>query len=249
MFPSTISDQIPCVDAAATVLNEWKAIADSVATHAFRAYYPSGYVLATQGREAQQIIQIDLGLVKLVQTGPDGDDVVVGVRGRGWPLGLESAALRAVHQTSIVTLTECEVLAIDAGAFRTRVFSDLAVATRLVRLYSVLALDSTRQLSAFGSLSARRRLELLLGLLADAFGRERPDGSVWLKLSPPQREWAEIIWVAPETLSRLMTDLERDEVVRRAAGAVIITNRTRLAAREATPRSTLRRIDASRVNT
>jgi CRP/FNR family transcriptional regulator, cyclic AMP receptor protein len=235
MFPSTISEHPACFDAVATVLHEWKAIADSVATHASHGYYPPGYVLATEGREAHQIIQIDSGLVKLVQAGPDGDDVVVGVRGRGWPLGLESATLRAAHQMSIVTLTECAVLAIDVGAFRARVFSDLAVATRLVRLHSLLALDSTRQLAAFGSLSARRRLELLLGLLADAFGRERADGTVWLKLSPPQREWAEIIWVAPETLSRLMTDLERDEVVRRAAGAVIITNRTRLVGREVSP--------------
>jgi CRP/FNR family cyclic AMP-dependent transcriptional regulator len=216
------------LDATPAVTNEWQEILTAVEGPITHGCYPAGYVLAAQDRAVQQLVHVESGLVKLVQRGPDGNDVVIAVRGKGWPLGLEEAVLSTRRQTSIVALTNCTVVTIDASAFRARAFADVDIATHVVRLTSALALERTHQLAVFGSFSARRRLELLLCRLADALGSPRADGSVWLKLSPPQREWAEIIWVAPETLSRLMADLERDTVIRRTPGAVIITNRARL---------------------
>ena len=123
---------------------------------AARQRYPAGATLFIEGDRLGSVIVIQRGDVKVCGTAPGGREVVFDVLGPGDVVGELSALDGGVRSASAVALSEVEVLAVPAAAFRAAV-----EANRM--LERALLVDVIRRLR----ISDRRQLEAS----SDALGR------------------------------------------------------------------------------
>jgi CRP-like cAMP-binding protein len=80
---------------------------------------------------------------------------------------------------------------------------------------------------------AKQRIAKLLGRLADDVGVELPAGEIWIPVRMSRKELAQMCSMRMETVIRVMTHLQRDEVVATEDGGFMIRDRDALRSCEA----------------
>jgi len=175
--------------------------------------YPAGIVLFRQGESPEVVYGIEQGWVKLVRIEEDGQAMIVGVRSRGWILGAASALAQKAHAVTAETVTWCRLRRMKVEAFRHLVQRDEAFSWYVHQMHAREVHRQLEQVVGLGCQRARRRLEQLLEELARE-GETRC----------PLRQWelAQLVAVTPSYLSQLLRELEREGVVRREGGWIVL---------------------------
>jgi len=183
--------------------------------------YPAGVRLFRQGDWPEVVYAIEQGWVKLVRIEEDGQAMIVGVRSRGWILGAASALTKEAHAVTAETVTWCQLRRMRGEVFRERVRRDEGFSWYVHQMHAQEIHRQLGQVVGLGCRRARRRLEQLLGELAD--GQEG-------RWRCPLRQWelAQLVAVTPSYLSQLLGELEREGVVRREGGWGVVEGVERL---------------------
>jgi CRP/FNR family transcriptional regulator len=170
-----------------------------------------------QGASANKVYLINRGLVKLTRLEEGGQEVVVGLRTPGWLLGAASVVLQEPYPVSATTLTRCELRLIPAEEFRHWLKTNEPLSWYLHWVHSREVYDLVAHVSGLACLSTRQRLEQLLRQLkhADVLVKGKEER---LQLPISQSELARLIAVTPQYLSRLLKELEAEELIERAQG-------------------------------
>jgi CRP/FNR family transcriptional regulator len=178
--------------------------------------YPAGIVLFRQGESPEVVYGIEQGWVKLVRIEEDGQAMIVGVRSRGWILGAASALAQKAHAVTAETVTWCRLRRMKVEAFRHLVQRDEAFSWYVHQMHAREVYRQLEQVAGLGCQRARRRLEHLLRELAEEQGGGR--------VRCPLRQWelAQVVAVTPSYLSQLLGELEREGVLRRENGWIVI---------------------------
>lgn len=194
---------------------DWAAVWNAFAASATVGHYAPGKILVHQDVRSPAIFTIYEGLIKAIRRRPDGRDVVVSVRGPGSPLCVTPAILNIPTSETLVTLTDCVVGQVSTLHFLDALAGRRDLADALLRLQSARLREHVERFTTFTLEPARRRLEIFLTQLAREVGAALPDGAVRFTLPLAQLEFASAINVTPETLSRVMGELEREGVIKR----------------------------------
>jgi CRP-like cAMP-binding protein len=193
----------------------------------------SAAFLFQQGTSAQYAILLENGWIKLTRQEQDGQEQIIALCPPGALLGAEALIAEQLHYATAITLDKCQFHTIPAPAFLNWVRTDPQFSWQIQRAFS-------RRISALGirsvqrrSIPSRLRLEQLLWQLVYAQNYDVTDGnreqSRKKLLLPLQRqELAQMISVTPEYLSRLLGKMEKDGVVCRENGWLIVPNPERL---------------------
>ncbi|MBW8486074.1 Crp/Fnr family transcriptional regulator [Actinomadura parmotrematis] len=102
-----------------SVPGPWRGLFDGAAEKRF----PTGAPLLRQGDPATHALLLTAGRVKAVLTLPDGDTVLLAVRGPGELLGEISLLGGDGRSATVVAIDPCRTLVLPAGRFRERVAS------------------------------------------------------------------------------------------------------------------------------
>ena len=136
------------------------------------------------------------------------------LRMRGWSIGATPASLRDGQVFAAEALTRCSEQLVPIGWFQACVEQQPSLIRALSRVHALeLEQAHSIHLIALASLPARTRVEMLLSWLQSfriAVQQEHGD-AVTSTLS--QREMAEVLAMAPETLTRVIRLLEREGLV------------------------------------
>lgn len=184
--------------------------------------YAPGRTVFEQGGVADAAYVIDEGVVKVSRSQPDGRVALIGLRTRGWILGLASVLLDEPHATATETLTPCTLRLLPADEFRTLLREDQEISWHVHQLLSRQVYDQTVKISWFSCLSARHRLECLLSDLVTSQPSLKVAGEIRVPATLKHWEMAQAIGVDATYLSRLLNALERDGVLRRTKGWLVI---------------------------
>ena len=195
----------------------WQPFADQSTQHPYRA----GSVLYGQSQHLRLVYRLDEGFVKLLHRRRSGKEIVVAIRTAGSPLGITEIILGRPTYTTSIALTACSVTAVSAAAFVQRLWSDPKLLRDVVSLQSVKAREYLDRLSLLACVPAKQRLELFLRSVGNTCGT-MGDGVLRFRLPLRQTELAQIVNITPETLSRILADLERESVIRRRNGWISI---------------------------
>lgn len=204
----------------ASSVDVWKEIAALAPAQT----YSVGTILFNQDFSAREAYLIQQGLVKLMRLEDEGQPVIIGLRSPGWLLGAASVILQRPHPVTAETLTRCHVCRIWAGDLRRLMKTDDGISWYLHQMHSREVYDQVAQVAGLGGLSARHRLEHFLWELSAAEETVAPQTSIRLQLPLKQWELAQLIAVTPQYLSELFKRLERDGVIRRNKGWLIISD-------------------------
>jgi CRP-like cAMP-binding protein len=190
--------------------------------------YPPGVELFLQDSTPEEVYYIKSGLIKLSNMTKEGRELIVGLRSAGSILGVASVMLDRPHPLTAVTLTRCRIRRISAPLFLNHVRSDIGLSWQLHRLQSQELYDQVAQLVRIGTLPAQQRLEQFLAGLISAL--EIKEAQKEAKIQWPLKHWeiAQLIAITPEHLSRILRQMEREGLIRRKKGWIIVPDLKRL---------------------
>jgi CRP-like cAMP-binding protein len=190
--------------------------------------YPPNTEVFHQDTPANAVYLIERGLVKLSWVGPEGHEMILGLRRRHWLTGAPSALLESRYAFTVTTLTPCSLRCISVKGFMRMVQADGDFCRRLLRMLSEGILSQGMRVAALGCMPARDRLEGFFRELIleqePAIGPSEQHKPMKLRIPLKLKELAQLIAIAPEYLSRLLSELERKGVIRRDKGWLIMTD-------------------------
>ena len=195
--------------------------------------YPVGTVLMQQGGDPGDVFYVEDGLAKLVRTGLDGREQILGLRGPGWFLGAALVLAFRAHPASAVALTPCRLRRLTRQAFLELMAKHEALSWHVHEMHSREVLSQFQQMADLGTATSRQRLERFLRRFTEAATPSRNGGGVRLSLPLKRWELASLIAVTPEHLSRLLRQLRDDGVIRVNQGTIVVPDVRRLAAGDA----------------
>lgn len=189
--------------------------------------YPAGMELFSQDASPGDVYFVETGLAKLTRCEENGSEFILDIRFPGSLLGSEAAIRRKPHPFSAVTATSCRLTRLPAKRFLDLLRTELQLGQYIHDLLSDEVLNQAARMSEIACLPARQRLEQLLWKIAEQTGEER---AMDLRVQLPVKYWeaAQLLAITPTYLSRLLGELESEEIISRRNGWIIVRQRTRL---------------------
>ena len=199
---------------------------DALRTVGFSQTYPPAVSIFEQGTLVEAVGVIEEGLVKLLRWEHRGEAVNVGIRFTGGPLGTAAAILREPHAVTVETLTRCRILSIPVDHFLQLVTTDRQLSSDLHQIHARELLGYVAQLGTLCALSTRDRLLRLIGEVVAAEHQTATVGPLRVALPLRYTELARTIATTRQHLSRVLKQLEDDNLVRRDKGWLVIPEPT-----------------------
>jgi CRP/FNR family cyclic AMP-dependent transcriptional regulator len=165
-----------------------------------------GEVVFREGELAERLFLIDSGKVKLSISSPGGQELLIGLLGRGQIFGELEVIDRGPRAMDARAMEDARVYALDTDVFWTMLENRPALARRLLELMArrLRRADQTSQDLVF--FDAPTRLARRLLQLADDHGEPVGEGeeSIRITVRVTQEELAQMIGVTRESANRLV---------------------------------------------
>lgn len=201
----------------------------SLASHL--STYPGGAILFVEGQTPRGIVVLCSGRVKLSTTSRDGKVLILKMAEPGEALGLSAVISGTPYELTAETAGPCQVNFIDRESLMT-----------LLDKHGELGLHSAQALSREFQSAYRDIHELVLArssagklarlLLSWSAGRDRDSAGreIRIRSSMTHEEIAQMIGSSRETVTRLLSELKKKELIRLEGSTLVIRNRTALEA-------------------
>lgn len=203
----------------------------SFSTASHLSTYPGGAILFVEGQTPRGALVLCSGKVKLSTTSRDGKVLILKMAEPGEALGLSAVISGTPYELTAETAGPCQVNFIDRETLM-----------KLLDKHGELGLHSAQALSREFQSAYRDIHELVLarssaGKLArlllswsgsherDSVGRE-----IRIRSSMTHEEIAQMIGSSRETVTRLLSELKKKELIRLEGSTLVIRNRTALEA-------------------
>ena len=193
--------------------------------------YPGGAVLFVEGQTPRGALVLCSGKVKLSTTSRDGKVLILKMAEAGEALGLSAVISATPYELTAETAGPCQVNFIDRDSLM-----------KLLDKYGELGLHSAQALSREFQSAYRDIHELVLArssagklarlLFSWSGDREREAGAreIRIRSSMTHEEIAQMIGSSRETVTRLLSELKKRELIRLEGSTLVIRNRTALEA-------------------
>ena len=195
------------------------------------AVYPGGALLFVEGQSPRGAYMLCSGKVKLSTTSRDGKVLILKIAGEGEVLGLSAAVSGQSLETTAETSSPCQVNFIEREGLLHGIATNGELALR-----ASLALSREFQ-SAYRDIhdlilarsSAGKLAKLLLSWMPHRDKTVEP-GEIRIRASLTHEEMAQMIGSSRETVTRLLGDLRRKDLIRLEGATMVIQDRTALEA-------------------
>lgn len=179
---------------------------DALAAWGHLKRYRRGAMLFHEGADADHVLIVRSGRVKVSSYTADGKEVVLAVRGPGELLGELSAIDGEPRSASASALEPVDVLSVPAEDFRTFLGMRPRVAVSMMQLLSRKLRDADRKRIEFGAHDTVGRVCHRLVELAERFG-ERSEQGLRITLPLSQQELAGWTGSSREAVSKALQQL------------------------------------------
>jgi len=192
--------------------------------------YPKGVVLFVEGQTPRGIFVLCQGRVKLSISSTEGKTLILKIAERGEVLGLSATVSGKSYELTAETLAPCQVNFVKREDFLRflKEHSDacLRVAEQLSERYN----STCHEVRALGlAHSAGERLAKLL-LEWSAKNGEAAKAEPRVNLTLTHEEISQMIGTSRETVTRLLADLKRRQIVQAKGSTLLIRNHAALKA-------------------
>ncbi len=190
--------------------------------------YPPDAVLMTEGQSPRGVYIVCSGRVKLSVEAKDGKTVILKVAGERQVLGLSSVVPGQPSPIEATTIELCQIKFVDRESFLHLLDTNSHAALACARLVSQEIGTTFRDVHDL--LLARSSTEKLARLLLSWVAKESHNLEVRVSTNFTHEEIAQMIGSSRETVTRLLSDLKRRELIRLEGSTLVISNRIALQA-------------------
>ncbi len=201
----------------------------SIETLQYTTVYPAGAMLFVEGQAARGIYILRRGRIKLSMCARDGKTLILRLVEAGEVLGLSAAVSGRGFEGSAETQEVCEISFIRMPDFHRLMRTENELVLRIAEHLSEEYNSTCQEIrSLMLSESAGEKLaRLLLGWL-DRNGEPSRPG--YMKLGLTHEEIAQMIGTSRETVTRLLSEFKKKQLIQQKGSTVLIRNRVGLEA-------------------
>lgn len=192
------------------------------------AVFPSHIVLLTEGVAPPGLFIVCSGRVKLSVLAKDGRTVILRVAGERQILGLSAIVSGRPSPIEATTIDSCQIKFIDRESLLRYLELNPHASLKIARLLSHEIGIAFRDVHDL--LLARSSTEKLARLLLSWVAKETHNRDLRVATGFTHEEMAQMIGSSRETVTRLLSDLKRRELIRLEGSTLIIPSRTALRA-------------------
>ena len=190
-----------------------------IAAHFVTLSHPANQILLLENDWGGSVYFILEGWVKIRTYNLDGKEVTLNILGRGEIFGEMAAMDKMPRSTDAITLTKTLIGRIPAEDFVNLINTEPMAGVRLVQLMAKRLRQVNRRLQLREASSISRVADAIL-FLVEGQGKEGEQGTEIPNL--PHRELSSLSGLARETVTRVLTKLEKKGLIQRDADSMRI---------------------------
>ena len=176
---------------------------------------PPQYIIFSQGESPHSVCLICKGMVKLTRTESNGTRAIIGLRRKGWLLGAAAVVPGLSYASTAETMVRSELCFIPVERFLHAMDTNATFTKWVATILGQGLYKSTVDISKQSCLTGRMRLEkFLLDIFQEQSKLDLKNASI-LRIPLKQWEIAQLLGLSPEHLSRLIKQMEAEDVVAR----------------------------------
>jgi len=191
--------------------------------------YPVGAVLFVEGQMPRGAFMLCSGRVKLSTTSREGKVLILKIAEPGDMLGLSAVISGTVYEMTAESSTPCQINFVDREALIEFIGKNgeagLRAAEALSREFQSAYRDIHDLVLARSSAGKLARL-----LLSWTDGRDQAEREIRVHSSLTHEEMAQMIGASRETVTRLISDLKKKDLIRLDGSTLVIRNKMALQA-------------------
>jgi CRP-like cAMP-binding protein len=198
-----------------------EAAVEQAIAHIATRHHPANQVILLENDWGSSVYFILEGWVKIRTYNLDGKEVTLNILGKGEIFGEMAPLDEAPRSTDVITLAGTLIGSMPAQDFVNLLQHEPQAGIRLAQLMARRLRQVNRRLRLRESDSTSRVVDVLL-FLADGQGVKRAEGVEIPNL--PHRELSSLSGLARETVTRVLSKLERKELIMRDRDVLRILN-------------------------
>ena len=193
--------------------------------------YPKGATLFVEGQQPRGVYVLCAGRAKLTTSSPEGKTVIARLAEPGEVLGLSATISGEPYQLTAETIEPCQADFVRRDDFLRYLREQPEVCLRVIEMLSEILRAAHTQIRSFGKAhSAAERLARLLLCWGERMGDSTQEG-IHLKLPLTHQEIAQMIGASRETVSRLLGELRRQQIISLNGSGLLIRDKDALSAK------------------
>ena len=194
----------------------------------FTNTYPDGSLLFMEGQPPRGAFLLCRGRVKLFTSSRDGKTVILRIAEAGEVLGLSASMSGTSYSLTAETMGPCQVNFVKQGDLQHFLREHGDACLRATQELSYKYNNACREIRSLGlSHSAGEKLSRLLLEYSSRNG-QAGEQQCQVKLGFTHEEMAEMIGTSRETVTRLLAELKRQQIVQVKGATLLIRNRAAL---------------------
>jgi CRP/FNR family transcriptional regulator, nitrogen oxide reductase regulator len=189
--------------------------------------YQPGEVIYYSADHADRLYVVATGKVKLLRHTHTGKDVLLDMLKSGEFFGTLSTLGEESYAETAIALTSVCILSIGSAEFRHILERYPQVSVSILDTMSSRLLEAQDMVHQLSAHSVEQRIAFTLLKLADKLG-ERNEVGLLIQMPLSRDDLARMVGTTTETASRVMSQLQKDGLIRTGRQWVAITDRERL---------------------
>lgn len=174
--------------------------------------YQKKQVIFYEGNDPYGLYCIYAGVVKLYKTGLEGQEQIVRMAKGGDVLGYRALFAGETYSATAEVMEDATICFIDKNALFPLLRKDPQTMMDIIRKLSIELRKAEDQMVGMVQKSAKERLAELLLVLKESYGKKDPKGTL-LDIHLTREEIADLIGTTQETAIRLLSELNKEEIV------------------------------------
>jgi len=185
--------------------------------------YPRGHVIFTEGERADGFYIVESGQVRIYKTSPDGKEQILHLLGEGESFGEAAVFAGQEYPASAKANTAVQCRFIPRHDFIAMIQRNPALAMNMLAIMAV-------RLRRFAAMVEDLSLKEVPGRLCSylLYLSERSADTCLLEPEAGKNQLAALLGTIPETLSRILTRMERMELIKREGSRIRILDKSTL---------------------
>ena len=199
---------------------------DTLSDHKQCGFYKKGQIVFHEESYPGGLFCVRSGAVKLFKVTANGREQIVRLAGEGNILGYRALIGGEPYAATAVVMENSTICHIPRETFFQLVTADPQLSARIMRLLSTELKMAETRIVDIAHKSVKERLAETLLLLAEKFGTKEDGETIDIRLT--REELANIIGTATESVIRLLSELNKQQILELEGKAIKIHNRKAL---------------------
>lgn len=209
--------QLQCCECLQSGCSEWDALTpheQAILDDAkVRQRYAKKEIIFRQSDPCQGVYCVQSGLVGVRKTDADGESVLVRLAFPGDTLGYRPCLAEEPHRGTGEVLEETTVCFIDSSVVRHIISQNTALSLRFLKIMARSMGEAEEKYFENVTLDIRSRFCHLLVVLMDHYGKTNGSAEISFDMPLSRQDLAAVIGARPESMSRVVKDLNDDGIV------------------------------------